>query len=181
MTCSGLAAVEDLYVDSSLLTAATLAGTHHSQAAAVFFDQLLQPPVRLYFSHLVRYEFLRALERLATSRTLLAPEVRAVHALDEWDSAHVRQRWFEFGMQQLDEFVSSIGEVFELPIDQTLYRSALEIMSTYRLNSYDALHVATALRVGLVDFASCDRDFERVEAMRVYYVTNRSLGLSSAS
>jgi predicted nucleic acid-binding protein len=62
---------------------------------------------------------------------------------------------------------TSIRDVY---LDTSLVCAAVVRGSRYHLNSYDALHVATAMEVGISTIATLDADFVRVTGMNVVVV-----------
>lgn len=82
----------------------------------------------------------------------------------------VRQQWMQFGMGELNALLRTFSIVYELPYRKAIWRHAIQLMSLYNLKSYDAAHVATALRAGVHDFASVDGDYVRVSELRIHII-----------
>ncbi len=71
------------------------------------------------------------------------------------------------GVAQFDDLMSEFARVFEIPIDPVNRERSASLMACYHLSSYDALHVATALELGIIDFATLDADFTAVAELDV--------------
>ena len=67
----------------------------------------------------------------------------------------------------LDSFFSEFALV-EIPLTSEIRQSALALMSRYNLDSYDAVHVASAESEGVVDFASFDEAFRRADGLHLW-------------
>ena len=68
---------------------------------------------------------------------------------------------------RVEELLSEFNQVFEAPHDLSIWALSVEIMCRYQIKSYDATHVATAMRLGIADFASVDGDFAKVDMLNV--------------
>ena len=84
--------------------------------------------------------------------------------------AAIRQQWMEFGIGELNVLLRTFAIVYELPYRVLIGRQAIQLMSRYNLKSYDATHVATALRAGIHDFATVDSDYVRVTELTVHVI-----------
>ena len=68
----------------------------------------------------------------------------------------------------LESLLDSFNDVAEIPVLPSLWNAAIPIMIEQDLQSYDALHVATARSVEIADFATTDRQYARVEGLTVH-------------
>jgi len=161
---------KDVYLDTSVIVAATIIGSPLSTASGTFCTSLEDHGTRIYFSQVLRIEFSQAIRNLATRRTQLPEEVRREHGLDDWERNDViRQRWMRFGISQLETFLDGF-EVIELPFVTGIWEQSIEIMALDQLKSLDAIHIATARAYGLRHFATLDNDFNRVSDLRVWLI-----------
>ncbi|MCA1725932.1 MAG: PIN domain-containing protein, partial [Thermomicrobia bacterium] len=69
-----------------------------------------------------------------------------------------------------DALLGTFYRVFELPLRKQIWQQSIDLMSLHGLESYDAAHVATALRAGLNDLATVDGKFARVSGLNVHIV-----------
>jgi predicted nucleic acid-binding protein len=65
-------------------------------------------------------------------------------------------------MGQLDQRLRTFKQSAELPLRTVVWRPAVGLMATHNLDALDAVHVATALRPHVPDFAASDGHFRRV-------------------
>ena len=71
------------------------------------------------------------------------------------------------GIEGFDELVELFVEAFEFPVNFVSWERVAAFMTRYHLNSYDALHVATAIEAGVATIATLDADFVRVAGVSV--------------
>src|SRR4051812_23926118 len=114
----------DVYLDTSIVVAATIAGISHSSPSQAFCEALGVFGTRLYVSELLYVEFANALRSLASPRNhrrpRLSEQCRQQFGLDNWLTAEaVRHGWVQFGQQQLDGFLQQFTEVVILPLSSS--------------------------------------------------------------
>src|SRR5215210_1816025 len=86
----------DVYLDTSVVVAAIIAGTPHSAASSAFCLSLAEQGSRVYFSQLLRLEYGEAIRRLVR-RDQLPEDLRLRYDLARWDAdVAVRRRWMRF-------------------------------------------------------------------------------------
>lgn len=79
-----------------------------------------------------------------------------------WDEPSVRQTYLQWMMRRLE----SVFEHFpftEISLTPTVRQLALTNVANYNLGAHDAVHLASAQRPGVLDIASFDRGYERVD------------------
>lgn len=88
---------------------------------------------------------------------------RMAFRLDAWGvDPTVRERWLRFGIDEFAALLARFHEVFEAPFDTDIWHASLDVMIATGLQSHDAIHVATARRLGLATIATADDHFTRV-------------------
>jgi predicted nucleic acid-binding protein len=158
----------DVYLDTSVLLAAVMDGVPHHKSALRFCQELTRERAGVYFSQLLRIECIHAIRAVGTNPKLVSEMTRRRYRLAHWgDDLGVRQRWMADGIARVEELLSEFDRVFEAPHDLNIWLLSVEIMCRYQIKSYDATHVATAIHLGIADFASVDGDFMRVDALNV--------------
>ncbi len=160
----------NVYLETSIVAAAIIGGSAHSQASRDVCAALSHANSTVYFSRLVRIEVLQILKKYAT-KDLATPQVREAFRLDQFSrNLIIRQRWLDFGIQQLDVLIRTFYRAYELPIQGQTCQRCMKIMSQHNLDSYDAIHVATAMHNNVRDFVTVDGDFTRVGELKVILV-----------
>lgn len=160
---------EHVYLDTSIVLACILAGDPQSHLATAFCSDIAQHGAHVYFSHILWLEVANVFKKCATVPGKLAPDLHRSYGLDRWEHDFmVRQRWMAFCEQQLAAFVRQFDTAVELPFRRRTWERSVGIMAYYRLDSHDAIHVATAQEYGLVDFAALDGHFRRVEELELW-------------
>lgn len=165
-----------IYLDTSIVVAAMIAGVAHSVPSRAFCEQLAIAGSHIHFSQLLPLEVVEAVKNLAVRRPAqLADDVRRRYRLDRWDAERVvRQRWMAFGVRQFDAFLDQFAHVTELPLNDATWRRSVRLMTRYRLRSYDALHLATARDHHLRHFATVDRWFADIQTPRIWLTRDAS-------
>jgi predicted nucleic acid-binding protein len=163
----------DIYLDTSIVVAATIAGIAHAGPSQQFCERLGIFGARVYVSTLLRLEFVNALRSLALPRNPRRPRLpeatRQQFRLQDWETAAaVREAWMGFGEQQLEAFFDQFAEAIELPLRAGTAARTVALMCQYNMKSYDAVHVAVATENGLRDFASTDREFRPVQGLQLW-------------
>lgn len=159
----------DIFLDTSTVVAAIVPGTANARASADFCERLVVQRSRIFYSRLLRLEFVEAMRRLATRLDELPAELRRQYGLDDWErSLLVRRRWLESGVVQLEAFLGRFAEALEFPVNQRLWLRSVSIMAEHRLRSYDAFHVATAREARLSHLVTTDRHFRRVHDLTIW-------------
>lgn len=108
----------------------------------------------IYFFRILRIELAQALRNLVTRQQLPAT-TRDHFLLDRWeDDLFVLERWFFDGLRRFRLFLSQFDEAVEVGYRLPIWERSVRIMARYQLRSLNALHVATAREIGILDFAT---------------------------
>jgi predicted nucleic acid-binding protein len=158
------------YLDTSVVVAALLPAIPNHRACAAFCAALEASRTRVFLSQITRFEVAQSWFRLPTMPYIDA-ETRRTYRLGAWDrNTLVREHWMVDGASRLETQLARYQEVVELPLDRDIWLASLELMARHRLRSHDAAHAATAVSLGVVDFASVDDDFRRLPNLRLQLV-----------
>jgi predicted nucleic acid-binding protein len=165
------APILDVYLDTSVITAAIVQGSAHHRAAREYCDALVSSASRVYISRLVRIELLRAIRILAAVPENLPGSVRRRHRMGHWgNDIVVHEQWMRSGIERCEALPGDFIEMYELPLDYPDWDRVAELMAAFHLSSYDAVHVATAFEAGIHTIASVDADYTRVTSLNVVLV-----------
>jgi predicted nucleic acid-binding protein len=157
-----------VYVDTSIFVAAIVVGSEFHAAATAYCRALVEGGRTVIFAQLTRVELLQAIRSMATVPTNLSGTLRRRHRLGQWSNdVTVRQRWFQHGIEEFNRIVGQFTSILELPLHEALWHASAMLMAQYHLDSYDALHAATAIYYGASEFATLDSDFTRVAELNV--------------
>lgn len=155
----------DVYLDSSVILASIIQGDPHSVACVQYCSDLAANNSAVYFSQVLRIEVAHVIRSLAT-RSATPISVQQQFQLSRFNSDMlVRQQWMTFGMRQFENLLKTFYIVYELPIRKRIQQQSIKLMSLHNLDSHDAIHIATAHRNAIPDFAAVDGDFSRVTGM----------------
>lgn len=121
----------------------------------------------LYVSPLSWTEFAHVI-RTQQFRDGLSPAWQQRYGLARWAQAPaVRRRYLAALLGQLEALLDQIGWA-EIAITSDVRRRALQYVSQYNLQSQDAVHLACAAEAGVVDLASFDEGFRRVDNLYLW-------------
>jgi predicted nucleic acid-binding protein len=158
----------DVYLDTSVVVAAIMAGSANSLACIAFCESIAIHGNPVAFSQTLRVELSQAIRKLATRRDRLRPDTRERFQLDRWETdVLVRRRWMSHGIERFRSLLATFAEVVELPFDSGIWERSIDLMVDHFLQSHDAVHAATATAYGLNSFATTDADFARVAQLDV--------------
>ncbi|HUG60954.1 MAG TPA: type II toxin-antitoxin system VapC family toxin [Methylomirabilota bacterium] len=156
-----------VYLDTSVVSTALISAIPHHNASHRFLAGLVESETTVVFSQILRLEFSQFWFRLPKSSYLDAETVRTFQ-LRAWDRrSAVREQWMTEGVAQFNALLARFPGFAEAPFDLLTWSLGNDLMARYRLRSHDAVHAATALRSGVLDFASVDGDFRRVPNLRL--------------
>jgi predicted nucleic acid-binding protein len=79
----------------------------------------------------------------------------------------VRRRYIGELCRQFQELLDQY-ESFEISLTAGVREAAITYMTEYNLGPHDAVHLASALSAGVVDLASFDRGFRKVERLYLW-------------
>lgn len=151
---------ERVYLDTNVIVYALIRDMAHSEVCLNACQALIDADSTIYISHLTRLEFLQAVRGLANSDSL-PDEVRQRFALSDWENFMVRERWLNFWADQLDGFLTSFREYYELPYRARAWRDVPRQMAFGPMAAYDAYHLATALSYEVPFLWTTDDGFGR--------------------
>jgi len=159
----------DIYLDTSLATAAVIQGTKSHNIASTFCAQCATSGTRVYFSQLLRIELLQAIRSVGTLYGSLPEEIRRERRLARWGrDIEIRRSWMQYGVDGFSTLIDQFAEVYELPLTDDIWVRSADLMVTCQIDSYDAVHAATALELGVYDLATIDAHFTRVAELTVH-------------
>ena len=153
----------DIYLDTSIVVAASIEESVHAISCAAFCDDVVAAGSRVYFSQVLRLELSQAILKLATRQRGLSLDIRSEYRLDEWGTnSEVRDRWLRSNIRRCDALIGRFAAWQEIPFDTGTWQTSLDVMIAYGLQSHDAVHVATARQLGLTHLATADDHFKKV-------------------
>ena len=121
----------------------------------------------IYLSSLSWMEFCHVVTR-KRFRDGLEPEVQAQFRLTLWDDEEsVRRNYLGVLLEDLNALLEQF-EWNEISVTPAVRQVASELVASYRLDGQDATHVACAMEAGVLDLASFDEGFLRVDGLHVW-------------
>jgi len=121
----------------------------------------------LYVSPLSWMEFAHVI-RTQRFRDGLSPQWQQQYDLARWSQdPAVRQRYLAALLGQFEALLDQFGWA-EVVITSDVRRRALQYIAQYNLQSQDAVHLACAAEAGVVDLASLDEGFRRVDNLYLW-------------
>jgi predicted nucleic acid-binding protein len=162
----------EVVLDTSFVIDALLQGQPRHDECTAFLRRLAEQEVAVFFNRLLEVELLEATYRLVLKERFGRAEWRrrrldgrarrrasrlTRELLEAWNGA---LRALNHSVVELDEVVSGIAKV----------------MAQYGLSSYDAVHMATALRMGVRSMVTLDSGFAAIPAAQLeLFVSSRQV------
>ena len=155
-----------LYLDTNIPIAYIVATHEHHARCRPFIERLFERRTTIYLSPLTWMEYAHVMRQ--DFRALLPEQWRVPYRLSEWDDdTRVRQEYMRSMFRLLEDFLSGFDWV-EIPLTDIVRRRSLEHVIDYNLQSQDAMHLAAAESVGVVDLASFDGSLRRVNGLYLW-------------
>lgn len=129
------------------------------------FGRLFDANVPIVYSNLLRVDFWQGWRRAVNARGLPADLASRPMLMD--DPVAQRERWYKHGDEYLKTLLS-LFDRYEVRIGTRLLDRALSLMARYNLKSHDACLAAIAFHTDVVDLVSLDKDFLRVDGLRLW-------------
>jgi predicted nucleic acid-binding protein len=156
-----------LYVDTDFLIAALIGSEPNHQRTAAFLERLVEHGLTtLYMSSLAWLEYSHHITKERVRRAWPL-DIQHRYQLDRWENPEVRARYLEDRHAALARLLSHFN-VEEVNLTEHIREAARLLMAEYNLKSHDAAHVATAFAAEVVDFASFDSGYRRVDGLYLW-------------
>lgn len=156
-----------IYLDTDVLVAYIVdREPHHARSRAFMQRLLVERQTRTFISSLSWMEFVHAVMQ-RTFRERLSSDRQREFRLTRWHAEPVRRTYVSWFLQQFGDTVAGLQAV-ELPLTADIRAIAVEYAVRYNLGSQDAVHLASATYGGVVDVASFDARFRRVEGLALW-------------
>jgi predicted nucleic acid-binding protein len=156
-----------LYLDTNILIAYFVANhPQHIQARDFLVHLYTAGLTTLYVSPLTWTELTDVVSR-PEFRAALPPEWQREARFRHWDRLEVRRAYLESWWGALDRLLLQYAWD-EIVLTPPMRVQALGLVRDYGLESADALHLAAAQAAGVLDFASFDAAFRRVDGLYLW-------------
>lgn len=165
-----------LYLDTDFLINCLFTTEPHHGRCRAFMVRLFQHGLTtLYLSTLTWMEYAHVIAK-ESFRKGLPPAFAQQFQLDQWDQPLTRDAYMGAMLSALQKLLDKF-DWEEISLTADVRRRATQFMAEYKLDSHDAVHLASANYVGVFDLASLDRVFRRVDGL---YLWNDQLYASEA-
>lgn len=156
-----------LYLDTDLLINVLKPSDPHHGRSVAFLQRLIEHGLtRLYLSTVSWMEIVHRATR-EQYRLSLPPQVQQEHRFHQWDRPDVRHGYIQAIIEMIEDILAPF-EWTEISVTPDIFRAAAQFMGQYNFEGQDAIHLACMQSVGIVDIASFDRKFRRVEWLYVW-------------
>ena len=89
-------------------------------------------------------------------------EQQQQYRLDRWQEGSVREAYVRAFLRYLEELLDQFRWI-EIPFTAEVQAAALQLVARYNLGSEDAAHLASAREARVIDLASLDNGFRKVD------------------
>lgn len=160
-------APQRLYIDTDIFVNYLFTGQPYHERCRLFLRRLMEAGLTtLYLSSLVWNEFIHTIRR-ESFRAALTADIDKSFDLARWEAPFVRERYLSFYHEALDDILDNF-DWFEVPFDGQVRTEAFRLIVQYNLGSQDAVHLASANLAGVLDLASFDRQFRRIDGLYLW-------------
>ena len=111
-------------------------------------------------------EFLRGVCHPQVLR-ILPPATKDHLDLRQWGVFRVQRDYRRYMLAELEKLLGAFGWR-DIPFTRALREQALDYLDRYYLDSNDAIHLASAMALGIRDFASFDKAFRPVDGLALW-------------
>jgi predicted nucleic acid-binding protein len=127
----------------------------------VFCERLFAHDSIVFVSDFLRVEMAQAVKAIANTPGALPDPLRQRWRLHRWhDRLEVRKAWYQFCFDQYSQFLDQFSHVEEIAVTREIIDLGWVLMADLHLDSYDAVHTASALTVNSTTIATMDRDYD---------------------
>lgn len=159
----------EITLDTSFVVNAFVAGEPHHEAASAFLEQLAGARSALVFNELLELELRETAFKIPLAEHFPKTWRRRRH---DGRSLRRARRLVQETMHAWEELLSAFNYL-EVQVGEVIGRIE-EIMGTFGLSSYDAVHVATGEYAGARTLITTDAGFASVPETRLTIYTNAS-------
>jgi predicted nucleic acid-binding protein len=156
-----------LYLDTNiLLDHLTPNRPHHGRAVALLLHLAEHDLTTLYLSVIAWTELAHTVTR-RDFRDALPQNWQQHYALSQWDQQPIRAAYLAAWLALVDQMLAPFAWE-EISVTPDVRVRALQHMMAFNLQATDAVHLACAEAVGVMDFASFDRGFRRIDGLYLW-------------
>lgn len=156
-----------LYLDNDVLIAYLVAPEPHHARCQVFLQRIAaERQTRVYISSLSWLEFGHTVMR-QNFRDRLPAATQRQYTLDQWQRQAVREKYLQAMLGLLDGLLAQFAWT-EVSLTPAVRQDVLRLLASYRLDSHDAVHLASASAAGVSDLASLDAGYQRVDGLKLW-------------
>jgi predicted nucleic acid-binding protein len=156
-----------IYLDTDILVNALISTQPHHERCVAFLDSVVRNGLTtVYLSSLSWLEYVHAITR-DNFRRLLPAELQHELQFDRWKESLVRQAYVQRLVGAFDALLTQF-DVIEISLTPEIRVSAIQYAAEYNLGSQDAVHLASASHAGVLDLASLDARFRRIDGLYLW-------------
>jgi predicted nucleic acid-binding protein len=97
----------------------------------------------------------------------VSADLRRRFRLDHWQEPAVRRAWTAHLLGNFEILLSQCDWA-EIALTPAIRAAAIDLIAEYNLNTHDAVHLASAREAGVVNLASLDRGYRRVDGLHLW-------------
>lgn len=153
-----------LYLDTNVIIDYLIDNRPFHVRCIPFLERVRQSGLTtIYLSSLSWTEFVHAI-RKESFRTSLPPELQDQLSVARWQDSRVRGEYLDFFLSLFQRLIDHFDWA-EVPVTSTIRRRAVDLIKQFNLGTQDAIHVASAFEADVVDLASFDEGYRRVDGL----------------
>lgn len=153
-----------LYLDTNIIIDYLVRNRPFHGRCVPFLDKVRRRGrTTIFLSSLSWTEFVHVI-RKETFRRDLPDELQQQLSVSQWQDPSVRERYIDFFLALFQRLIDHFDWA-EVPVTSTVRARSVALIKQFNLDTQDAIHVASAFESGVLDLASFDEAYRRVDGL----------------
>jgi predicted nucleic acid-binding protein len=153
-----------LYLDTNIVIDYLISNRPFHARCVAFLDSIRRRGrTTIFLSSISWTEFVHVI-RKDTFRSVLPDELQERLSVGRWQDSSIREQYIDFFLALFQRLIDHFDWA-EVPVTSTVRARAVTLIKQFNLGTQDAIHVASAFETGVLDLASFDEGYRRVDGL----------------
>lgn len=156
-----------LYLDTNIILEYLVETEPHHSRSTAFLDKVSSLGLTaIYLSSISWIEFVHVVLS-EDFRNGLPSDTRQLYQLSDWGSGLVRRNYLVAFVERMKELLAHF-DVYEIELTSAIQELAVTYSADHKLDSQDAVHLASMTMAHVLDLASFDSDFRDIDGLHLW-------------